>query len=97
MVQEKNVRQKRQILTQPKNNELKQRLYGQISVDEQPFELQIELCRNKLSLPPHIWDSYDNETKGKLVASYIIQNKIETLDASYRIIEDMRKDGKRKS
>lgn len=75
-------------ILQGNNNALKEKIYGPISVEQQPLELQIEICRNELRISPREWDEYENEIKGRAIASFIIKNRLETLEHAYRILED---------
>lgn len=63
---------------------LRKKLYGKISLEESPFEIQQEWIRSKLNIPPHIWIEYSNELKGKTIAVEIVKDHLESLEDFYR-------------
>lgn len=52
-----------------------------------PFQLQEEFTRSKLNVPPHIWDNYDNQTRGRCIAAEIIGSRMELVERFYRELE----------
>lgn len=71
--------------------ELKKKLYGRANIDAMPFEIQEEFIRSKLNIPPHIWNDYEPELRGKTIAIEVIKNQIEAIEDFYREMESARK------
>jgi hypothetical protein len=74
--------------------ELKKKLYGRINIQQIPFEIQEEFIRSKLNIPPHIWNDYEPELRGKTMAVEIVKNQIESIEDFYREVESARKGNK---
>jgi hypothetical protein len=70
-----------------KTRKLKRELLGIVKVEAMTAELQCEFTRSKLNIPPHIWDEYDVEIKGKAIATEIVKSNFETLERFYNKLE----------
>lgn len=77
---------------------LKKDFYGSsIWVDRMPHDLQVESMRAKLNIPPHVWDEYDAELQGRVIATEVINGQIESIKALEKVIEDNEKRLRQKS
>jgi len=74
-----------------KTKKLKKELYGNLQIDQMPFAVQEEFTRSKLNIPPHIWEEYDHELRGKTIAVETIKGQIETLERFEGILERNKK------
>lgn len=72
---------------------MRDRLFGHARIEAMPFEIQSELSRSNMNIPPHIWESYDLEAQGKAIAIEIIKGHITTLDSFERILKANKKSG----
>lgn len=72
-------------------------IYGEISLEEAPFEIQLEMIRSKLGVAPHIWQQYDAETIGKTAAVEILSNRMEIIKAFHREVEHSRQKAMREA
>lgn len=74
-------------LEDPQARTLKKNLLNLVDVEEMPFVLQEEFTRSKLSIPPHIWDSYDTEVRGRAIAAEALSSRLELIERFYRELE----------
>lgn len=64
-------------------DKLKKELFGIISIEEMPFELQEEFTRSELKISPSEWEMYSPRIKGKTIATEIIKGRVETIRRIY--------------
>lgn len=80
------------------NSKIKEELFGRVTIDEMPFELQEQFTRSSLNISPNDWDNLNLEIRGRTIAVEIIKSRLETLERFNAILErnktSRRKNGK---
>lgn len=56
---------------------------GIVSIDTLPFEIKEQMVRNDLKIPDYRWNEMDVEDKGKMIATSIIEDRIQFIQRYY--------------
>lgn len=87
-------------LPENKNNSqvkhFKRDLFGPVVVDGIPVDIQEEMTRDRLGIPPHIWHRYSDQLRAKTMAVQSIDNMIKTLERAEELYEQAKKENKPK-
>lgn len=66
--------------------DLKKELFGEIQTEYLPVDLNLEMLKINLGISPSEWEGLDLEEQGRLLASKIISQQIETVERYYSTI-----------
>jgi hypothetical protein len=70
-----------------KVQKIKKELYGHLEIESMSSLFFEESARASMGIDTLIWDSYDPETKGKLLAVHSLKNKLDTIERFHSIKE----------